>query len=217
MHAYGNPSYRYPDPSISQLDPRHLTVFRSWRAPGVVGPCDLGERIVPGPGGSVWTGFASMLLQVDPATGATLSQIDLPLGAALSDLSTDPTDTYLYISFSPLVRGGTGTLGLTIHLSQQNLGPIAPPGPGIGLQGPGLFHWIMGAVPFFGAGVLWLSSDSGLLACLDPQTGTALATEQLPASAALLTPLAASSPPGVLFANGASGLVRITPPGRCWH
>ncbi|HEY3036361.1 MAG TPA: hypothetical protein VGJ54_17105, partial [Streptosporangiaceae bacterium] len=74
----------------------------------------------------------------------------------------------------------TGMLGLTIHLRQDDLAVIAPPGPGIA-QTPAIsvFHWPMYATTVYGGGALWLANQTGIVACLDPQTGKVRAKERL--------------------------------------
>src|SRR5258708_33417676 len=70
-------------------------------------------------------------------------------------------------------------MGLTIHLRQQDLAPVAPPGPGIEWQpATGVFHWPMYATTAYGGGALWLANQVGIVACLDPQTGEARANER---------------------------------------
>jgi len=70
--------------------------------------------------------------------------------------------------------------GLTIHLRQQDLAPVAPPGPGIEWQpATGVFHWPMYATTAYGGGALWLANQVGIVACLDPQTGEVRASERV--------------------------------------
>lgn len=74
----------------------------------------------------------------------------------------------------------TGMMGLTIHLRQQDLAPVAPPGPGIEWQpATGVFHWPMYATTAYGGGALWLANQVGIVACLDPQTGEVRASERV--------------------------------------
>jgi hypothetical protein len=83
-------------------------------------------------------------------------------------------------------------------------------------SGNGLFHWAMGAATFYGGGALWISTLD-LVACLDARTGKTRAVERVPRSPGTLQPLAADRASRQLFAAGPYGLVRITPPRRCWR
>ena len=77
----------------------------------------------------------------------------------------------------------TGMLGLTIHLGAKGLRMIAPPGPGIALApATGVFRWPMYETTTYGGGVLWVANQVGIVACLDPRTGTIRASEHLPQS-----------------------------------
>jgi outer membrane protein assembly factor BamB len=111
----------------------------------------------------------------------------------------------------------TGMLGLTIHLRQHDLAVIAPPGPGIALTpATSVFHWPMYATTVYGGGALWLANQTGIVACLDPQTGKVRAQERLAQARLIYRLLAADPVSRQVFAAGARGLVRISPPRRCW-
>ncbi len=111
----------------------------------------------------------------------------------------------------------TGMLGVTIHLRQSDLAMIAPPGPGIALApASGIFHWPMYATTVYGGGALWLATQTGIVACLNPRTGTVVAREQVPPARLIYQLLAADPVTRQVFAVDSRGLVRISPPGRCW-
>jgi hypothetical protein len=113
----------------------------------------------------------------------------------------------------------TGMLGLTIHLRQQDLSMIAPPGPRIALRpANGLFHWPMDASTLYGGGALWLANDAGIVACLNPQSGKARALEHVPPSG-WLGLLSADPHSQRLYASGVTGdlVLQLTPPRRCWR
>jgi len=112
----------------------------------------------------------------------------------------------------------TGMLGLTIHLRQQNLAMIAPPGSRIALTPAArLFHWAMGGGTIYGGGVLWLANQGGWVACINPRTGQARAAERIPFSRGLIGPLAANGATHQVIAAGGHGLIQVTPPTRCWQ
>ncbi len=113
----------------------------------------------------------------------------------------------------------TGMQGLTIHLARAGLRMIAPPGPGIARTRPsGVFHWVMYEATAYGGGALWLANQAGIVACLDPRTGKARASERRGQSTnQLIYQLQAIDPATrAIYALNLRGLLRITPPRRCW-
>lgn len=112
----------------------------------------------------------------------------------------------------------TGMLGLTIHLGANSLQMIAPPGPGIALTRPGgVFHWSMYETTSYGGGALWVANQAGIVACLDPRTGTTRASEHLPQSQLIYHIDAIDPTARTIYALHNADLLQITPPGRCWH
>jgi hypothetical protein len=114
----------------------------------------------------------------------------------------------------------TGMLGLTVHLGRAALRMIAPPGPGVVHQGGvGLFHWPMYEATSYGGGALWLVNQLGIVACLDPRTGTVRASERATGSANQQIFLLPAVDPArhAIYAYNPRGLVQITPPRRCWR
>jgi hypothetical protein len=95
---------------------------------------------------------------------------------------------------------------------------IAPPGPGIALaSATGVFHWPMYETTAYGGGALWVANQVGIVACLDPRTGTIRASEHLPQSQ-LIYQLDAIDPAArTIFALQFGDLLQITPPRRCWN
>lgn len=111
----------------------------------------------------------------------------------------------------------TGMLGLTLHLRQADLALTAPTAAGIAQSPPaGLFHWAMYTTTVFGAGSLWLTNQSGQLACLDPGNGRIRAIERLSQSRLVYQLFAADPVRHLLFGADSQGLVAITPPAACW-
>ncbi len=111
----------------------------------------------------------------------------------------------------------TGMLGLTLHMRQADLEPTATTAAGIA-QSPatGLFHWAMYATTVFGGGSLWLTNQSGQLACLDPGNGRIRAIERLSQSKLVYQLFAADPARHLLFGALSQGLVAISPPAACW-
>jgi len=111
----------------------------------------------------------------------------------------------------------TGMLGLTIHLRQQDLALMAPPGPGIALQpATGIFHWPMYEATIYGSGALWLANQVGIVACLDPRTGKVRASERVSQSQLIYQLQAIDPMMHAIYALNADGLLQITPPRQCW-
>jgi hypothetical protein len=111
----------------------------------------------------------------------------------------------------------TGMLGLTLHLRQQDLAQIAPPGPGVtGQSATGVFHWPMDATTLYDGGTLWLANQAGIVACLDPRTGEIRASERVRQSQLIYQLLAVNTELHAIYALNTTGLLQITPPRRCW-
>lgn len=110
----------------------------------------------------------------------------------------------------------TGMLGITYHLGRAGLRMIPPPGPGVALGPPGLFHWPMAASVAYGGGTLWLTNDAGILGCVDPQTGAVLASKRLTQSQLLSQFAGVDQAAHTILAVSARGLLQITPPRQCW-
>jgi len=110
----------------------------------------------------------------------------------------------------------TGMLGLTVHLSQNGLRMIRPPGPGIALRpANGIFHWPMYETTIYAGGALWLANQLGIVACLDPRTGRVLASERVSQSE-LVSDVAVDQARRTIIVDDGRAFATITPPGRCW-
>lgn len=165
---------------------------------------------------------ATRLVHGEPEGGGAIFEYSARTGA---QLAADAGGLVRYSVAGPAltaVPGGvwvsfrTGMLGITYHLGSAGLRMIAPPGPGVALSPPGIFHWPMNAATAYGGGTLWLTNDRGVLACLDPQAGTVLASERLSQSRLLSQFAGVDQAAHVILALGERGLVQITPPSRCW-
>jgi len=113
----------------------------------------------------------------------------------------------------------TGMLGLSGLLSAQSLNVVAglstapdagdSPATGIGT----IYDWAMGSSAAYAGGVLWVTTNGGLVACVDPATGRVREQEQVTSQPILVAPdLAARQ----IVVVGATGVVAITPPRDCW-
>ena len=152
------------------------------------------------------------LIEDDAASGRQLATANSPL---LSDSVAGAGLTAVPGGVWALFR--TGMLGLTLHFRQSDLAQIAPPGPRIVLTpANGLFHWPMSASVLYGSGALWLTNESGVLACLDPATGAVRARQHISPQEVL--DLFAVDPAShhLLALDNATTLIEITPPAECW-
>jgi len=154
-----------------------------------------------------------VMLEYDARTGRKLAAAN---GGLISDSVKGATLTAVTGGIWASFR--TGMLGLTIHLGAKGLRAIAPPGPGIGLTpATGVFHWPMYETTAYGDGALWVANQIGLVACLDARTGEIRASERVPESQLMYSIEAIDSTARVIYALGAGGLLRITPPRECWN
>jgi hypothetical protein len=162
------------------------------------------------------------LVHDEPAGGGAIFEYNAQTGAQLAadtgglvrDSVAGPALTAVpggvWVSFR------TGMLGITYHLGRTGLQMIAPPGPGVALGPPGLFHWPMAASVAYGGETLWLANDAGILGCVDPQTGAIRAGKRLAQSQLLSQFAGVDQATHKVLAVGARGLLQITPPRQCW-
>jgi hypothetical protein len=119
----------------------------------------------------------------------------------------------------------TGMAGATILLHTPELVPVTPPGTGNGdssfTSPPGdVFSWFMDTSTIYGAGALWVETEAGVVACVDPGTGEVRAIEQQSTNppAALYGQLLAVDPRSKLIFSAIDGrLVEIAAPATCWR
>jgi outer membrane protein assembly factor BamB len=158
------------------------------------------------------------------SSGVTLLEYDAENGQLLARAAAHPPLSYSLAGAGlTAVPGGvwasfrTGMQGLTIHLGQHALALQPPPNARIARTPPtSLFHWMMSASTVYGGGALWQTTENGLVACLNPETGTVRAREHLPASHEP-TLLTVDPIHHRLYGLGGVGLVQITPPKACWR
>jgi hypothetical protein len=154
-----------------------------------------------------------VVLEYDDRSGRRLAEASggvIRYSAAGADLTAVPGG--VWASFR------TGMMGLTIHLGAQGLRMISPPEPGIALTSPsGVFHWPMYEATSYRGGALWVANEVGIVACLNPRTGTVRASEHLGQSQLIYHINAIDPVARTIFALHYGDLLQITPPRRCWH
>ena len=164
--------------------------------------------------GNVKGGMAGgRLIEDDAASGRKLATASSPLlSGSVAGAGLTAVPGGVWASFR------TGMLGLTLHFRQSDLAEIAPPSAKIALTpANGLFHWPMSASVLYGGGALWLTNESGVLACLDPATGSVRARQHISPQDVL--DLLAVDPVGghLLALDNATTVIEITPPAQCWR
>ncbi len=110
----------------------------------------------------------------------------------------------------------TGMLGQSVLLSQRGLAVIAR-APANARLGP--YLWPMNSSAVYGGGSLWVATESGLVACLNPATGAIRAQQTVTSPSAQIWDLLAADPATRLLYGltlGSQALVAVTPPPRCW-
>ena len=113
----------------------------------------------------------------------------------------------------------TGMLGLSGLLSKRSLKVVAglsttldageSPATGIGT----IYDWAMGSSAAYAGGALWVTTNGGLVACVNPVTGRVRAQERVTSQPVLVAPDPAARQ---IVVVGETGVVAITPPRDCW-
>jgi outer membrane protein assembly factor BamB len=177
--------------------------------------------LVPGASGS------SVLQAIDLRTGRVRRGASYPLsGLALAA-------GYLWVygqpgSGRPSVRDETSprTLATIRSLSVPGNDEAAPvvgpagsvwagagrtesPATGVGT----VYDWAMGSSAAYAGGALWVTTDGGVVACVNPATGRVRAQETVTSQPVLVAPDPAA---GQIVVVGDTGVVTITPPRDCW-
>jgi len=116
----------------------------------------------------------------------------------------------------------TGMLGQSGLLSMRSLSVVAglstapdageSPATGIGT----IYDWAMGSSAAYAGGALWVVTNGGLVACVDPATGRVREQERV-----MSQPIDVAADPAagqiiVVGSQGGIGVVLITPPRDCW-
>lgn len=113
----------------------------------------------------------------------------------------------------------TGMLGLSGLLSKRSLNVVAglsttldageSPATGIGT----IYDWAMGSSAAYAGGALWVTTNGGLVACVNPATGRVRKQERVTSQ-----PIEVAPDPAVrqIVLVGDTGAVAITPPRDCW-
>ena len=159
------------------------------------GPFGTGARGFRRGGGGGRTGRNAASLprlqapRVSASTGAVLARAVLPPGLDLTDLAADPREVNLYASAARLRPGGAVVLEFCLGVvPHRDAGPERSAERPVAVNDqrrPGwqcrgfagnrertVYSWAMGSVAAYGGGALWVATSGGLVACVNPLTGT---------------------------------------------
>jgi hypothetical protein len=161
--------------------------------------------------------------------GLAVFEYNATTGQQLASVQAGPVEYSIAGAALTAVPGGvwasfrTGMMGLTILLRQSDLTAIAPPGLGPPISYPlsPVFDWPMGATTVYGGNTLFLAQEiSGTVACINPQSGSIIATEVVPVTSAtndaLNRLLAVDVPSHTVYGTDGQGLISFSPPSSCW-
>jgi hypothetical protein len=154
------------------------------------------------------------VVEFDAATGVALAETpaDSPVTESVAGGALTAVPGGVWMSFR------SGMAGSTVLLAQGDLAMVGPPSSALNADfSDGVFVWMMSATTVYGLGALFLANENGVLACIDPQTGTVRAQErptlaQAPASRLLAVDAATRQ----VIATDGSDLEAIAPPAACW-
>lgn len=156
----------------------------------------------------------AVLLEYSARTGELLAETDrTPISYSVAGAELTALPGGVWVSFR------TGMLGRSVLLSERALATVIAPVPP---QTPeGVYYWPMFSSSVYGGGALWVTTQTGLVACVNPATGQVRASETVTSQPAQLGGLLVADGTarqvfGFLLNDGYSGLVSISPPRSCW-
>jgi hypothetical protein len=168
------------------------------------------------PGGGV-------VLEYSAAAGRLLAQTGrAPLTWALWGPILTPVPGGVWVLFR------TGMQGESELLTGRSLSVVKGPPTVFSAAdspatGPGtVYSWAMGSISAYGGGALWVATSGGVVACVNPATGTVRAQEVVPSDPAWSVFALAADPHArqlvaVISAPGYAGIVTISAPSACWN
>jgi hypothetical protein len=158
--------------------------------------------------------YGAVLLEYSARTGHLLAETDrTPISYSVAGAELTAVPGGVWVSFR------TGSLGRSVLLSERSLATIIAPGSD---GSPGsVYYWPMSSSSVYGAGALWVTTQTGLVACVNPATGQVRASELVTSQAAQLSGLLAADGAarqvfGLVANDGYGGLVSLSPPRSCW-
>jgi hypothetical protein len=161
----------------------------------------------------------AIVLEYSASTGSLLVRSDgRSLAWAIDGASLTAVPGGVWVSFR------TGMMGLSGLLAARSLKVISGfPTVNTSSRGIGtIYGWTGGAPSVYGGGALWVATEDGIVACVDPATGRVRAEETDPsqegAAIMALAVAGAARQVAVAIVNpaGFTGVVIISPPRDCW-
>jgi hypothetical protein len=156
----------------------------------------------------------AVLLEYSASTGELLAQTDhTPISYSLAGAALTALPAGVWVSFR------TGSLGRSVLVSERALATVIAP-----VQGgtpESIYDWPMFSSSVYDGGALWVTTQTGLVACVDPATGRVRAAETVTSQSAQLGGLIVADSRtrqvfGFVANDGYSGLASISPPRSCW-
>ena len=186
--------------------------------------------LAAGPGGMNLYASAARLR----GSGAVVLEYSASTGALLAQASRMPLTWSVGGAWLTAVPGGvwasfrTGMLGRSMLLSARTLSvikgfPAAASAADSPVTGRGtLYSWPMGSAAAYGGGALWVATSGGLVACVNPLTGTVRGQEIVTSGPGLVIAALAADPKArkvaaVISDSDYAGVVAISPPRACWN
>jgi hypothetical protein len=156
----------------------------------------------------------AILLEYSARTGQLLAETDhTPISYSVAGAGLTALPAGVWVSFR------TGSLGRSVLVSERALATVIAP---VAAQTPdSVYYWPMFSASVYGGGALWVTTQTGLVACVNPVTGQVRAAETVTSQAAqlgglLLADGAARQVFGFVENDGYTALVSISPPRSCW-
>jgi hypothetical protein len=152
----------------------------------------------------------AVLLEYSARTGALLAETDhAPISYSVAGAGLTALPAGVWVS----VR--TGSAGLSVLLSERALATVIA--PVLAGTPESVYYWPMFSSSVYGGGALWVTTLTGLVACVNPATGQVRASETVTSQPAQLGGLlVADGTARQVFGDAYKGLVSISPPRSCW-
>ena len=155
----------------------------------------------------------AVLLEYSARTGELLAETDrTPISYSVAGAELTALPGGVWVSFR------TGMQGRSVLLSERSLSTVLAPLPARTPEG--VYYWPMFSSSVYGRGALWVTTQTGLVACMNPATGQVRAAETVTSQSAQLGGLLVADSTarqvlGFVTNDGHSGLVSISPPRSC--
>lgn len=165
------------------------------------------------------SGSGAVVLEYSAGTGRLLVRsADRSLAWAINGAWLTAVPGGVWVSFRTGMMGLSGLLGARSLEVVRGFPRLNTSSRGIGT----IYGWTGGAPSVYAGGALWVATEDGIVACVNPATGRVRAEETVPpqegaAISALVADGKARQVTAVIVnPPGFTGVVTISPPRRCW-